>query len=197
MRMLNNAVDGNNKQWGVSMANTRFTDDELFLLISVPSMIGSTVSMSESSGVIGTVKEAMANAKSMMGGIREYPENDIIQSVLPALEDRQEALQHAKEFRNKAISRIKEKGIKSKQMLKHQLIEDCNAVARILDDKASDTEKSEYKEWAMSVAEQVAKAAKEGGFLGFGGEQVSEGEVSTINEISKALGTESPFAIAG
>ncbi len=195
--MLNNAVDGNNKQWGVSMANTRFTDDELFLLISVPSMIGSTVSMSESSGVIGTVKEAMANAKSMMGGIREYPENDIIQSVLPALEDRQEALQHAKEFRNKAISRIKEKGIKSKQMLKHQLIEDCNAVARILDDKASDTEKSEYKEWAMSVAEQVAKAAKEGGFLGFGGEQVSEGEVSTINEISKALGTESPFAIAG
>ena len=178
------------------MANTRFTEDELFLHMSVPSMIGSAVSMSESSGVIGTLKEAMANAKSVMRGVSAYPDNDIIQSVLPVLEDRKEALQHAKEFRDKAISRIKEKGIKSKHMLKTQLIEDCHSVSKILDEKASDIEKSEYKEWAMKVAEQVAMAAKEGGFLGFGGEQISEGEVAIIKEISAALGTESPFAVA-
>lgn len=178
------------------MANTRFTENELFLLMSVPSMIGSAVSMSESSGVVGTVKEAMANAKSMIGGIQTYPNNDIIQSVIPVMEERKEVIQHAKKFRKKAVSRMKEKGINSKQMLKDQLLEDCKLIANLLDEKASDIEKHEYKEWAMKVAEQVAKAASEGGFLGFGGEQVSEGEVEVIQEISIALDAENPFTVA-
>ncbi len=178
------------------MANKRFTEDEQFLLMSVPSMIGSAVSMSEGSGVVGTVKEAMTNAKSIMAAVKSYPNNEVIQTVLPVMEERQEAIEHAKKFRSKAITRMKEKGIKSKQMLKDQLIEDCRTVARLLDEKASNEEKYEYKEWAMKVAEQVAMAAKEGGFLGFGGQQVSKGEVEVIQEIAEALETESPFAVA-
>lgn len=178
------------------MANERFTEDEEFLLMSVPSMIGSAVSMSEGSGVIGTVKEAMANAKSLMGAVKSYPNNQVIQSVLPAIEERQEAIQHAKKFRDKAVSRMKEKGIKSKDTFKTQLLEDCRTITKLLDEKASDEEKHEYKEWAMKVAEQVAMAAKEGGFLGFGGQQISKGEVEMIQEIAEALDTESPFALA-
>jgi hypothetical protein len=35
----------------------------------------------------------------------------------------------------------------------------------------------------------VAEASKEGGFLGFGGVQVSEAEKATLAEIATALGT--------
>jgi hypothetical protein len=35
----------------------------------------------------------------------------------------------------------------------------------------------------------VAEASKEGGFLGFGGVQVSEAEKATLAEIAAALGT--------
>jgi len=35
-----------------------FTDDELTLLTTTPSMIGSTIAFSESSGVVGTVTES-------------------------------------------------------------------------------------------------------------------------------------------
>jgi len=38
------------------------------------------------------------------------------------------------------------------------------------------------------VSQKVAEAAKEGGFLGFGGTQVSEQEAATIKELSTALG---------
>jgi hypothetical protein len=39
----------------------------------------------------------------------------------------------------------------------------------------------------LVVAEKVAAAAKEGGLLGFGGEQISGGEIATINEIGEAI----------
>ena len=39
----------------------------------------------------------------------------------------------------------------------------------------------------LAVAEKVANAAKEGGFLGFGGERVSAGEKALIDNIKSAL----------
>jgi hypothetical protein len=54
--------------------------------------------------------------------------------------------------------------------------------------KASAAEAEEYRQWAMSVAEKVANAATEGGFLGFGGERVTAAEKSLIDDIRKSLG---------
>jgi len=178
------------------MTNSTFTEEEQFLLMSVPAMIGSAVSMSEKSGVLGTVKEAMSSAKSLMSGIKGYPNNQVLKDVLPILEERQEAIAHAKKYKEKALSRMKDKGIDSPEKFKQQLLLDCKDVSRILDAKASDQDKQEYKEWAMAIAEKVAMASKEGGFLGFGGQRVSPGEVAMIDSVAQALGSDSPFAMA-
>lgn len=178
------------------MSNSNFTEEEQFLLMSVPAMIGSAVSMSEKSGVIGTVKEAMSSAKSLVGGVKEYPDNQVLKDVLPIVEERQEAIEHAKKYKDKALSRMKENEINNPEKFKQLLLQDCKDVARILDAKASEQEKQEYKQWAMSLAEKVAMASKEGGFLGFGGQLVSPGEVEIISEIAQAIGTDSPFAMA-
>jgi hypothetical protein len=66
-------------------------------------------------------------------------------------------------------------------------LEACRAAARVLKAKAGPEESYEYKRWVLVVAERVASAAKEGGLFGFGGEQVSGGEVATINEVGEAL----------
>lgn len=178
------------------MTNNTFTEDEQFLLMSVPAMIGSAVSMSEKSGVIGTVKEAMSSAKSLISGIKEYPTNQVLRGVLPILEERQEAIAHAKKYKDKAVTRMEENGIDSPEKFKQQLLEDCRNVAQILDAKASEQDKQEYKEWAMAIAEKVAMAAKEGGFLGFGGQQISPGEIAIIDDVARALGSQSPLALA-
>lgn len=70
---------------------------------------------------------------------------------------------------------------------KGRALETCRSVAALLKQKANPDEAQEYKNWVVRVAHHVASAAKEGGFLGFGGSQVSGHEVETINEIGAAL----------
>lgn len=59
----------------------------------------------------------------------------------------------------------------------------------ILESKATPADVDAYKTFVMSVAQAVAQAHKEGGFLGIGGTRVSEAEDQALDEISLALGT--------
>jgi hypothetical protein len=58
----------------------------------------------------------------------------------------------------------------------------------ILDAKATAAETDAYKRFVMTVAQAVASAHKEGGFLGIGGKQISDAENQALDEISAALG---------
>jgi hypothetical protein len=53
--------------------------------------------------------------------------------------------------------------------------------------KATPQEAEEYKKWTLDIAEAVAKAAKEGGFLMFGGTQVSDSEKKLFTDVAEAL----------
>ena len=46
---------------------------------------------------------------------------------------------------------------------------------------------AQYREWALSVAEKVAMASTEGGFLGFGGTRLSDAEKALIEQLKTAL----------
>lgn len=171
----------------------RFTDEEQLLLSATPVLIGSAMAMAESSG-LATIKELMASAKTYMGGLKAYPHNEIIQGILPNLDDRKEAMAQAKEFRQKATARLKEKHIDNQEKIRQLLLSDTQEINRLLEQKATAEESSEYKEWAISVAENVAKAAKEGGFLGFGGERISAGEKALFTELADSLGIDKTLA---
>ena len=165
----------------------RFTEEEIFLLSTTPTQIGTVMAFAEGSG-LGTIKEMFANSKAFIAGLKEYPNNEIITGVLPNVADFKESMGKAKEMREKAVSRLKDNGITTNDDLRVQIIKDCKAISQILDEKASVDESREYKEWAMSIARNVANAAKEGGFLGIGGTRVSEGEIEAFAQIADALG---------
>ena len=169
---------------------SRFTEDEIFLLASTPVQIGTVMAFAEGSG-LGTIKEMLASSRSYINGLKEYPDNEIITGVLPSVTDIKEAMGKAKEMRQKTQERLKALGINSTEKLREQIIKDAKEVAAILDAKATPEEAKEYKEWAMGVAANVAKAAKEGGFLGIGGTRISEGEKEAFAQIAEALGTQS------
>jgi hypothetical protein len=61
-------------------------------------------------------------------------------------------------------------------------------VSTILDAKAP-ADAGPFKAFLNEVAEKVAEAASEGGFLGFGGVPVSDAEKATLAQIAGALGT--------
>jgi len=60
---------------------------------------------------------------------------------------------------------------------------------RILEAKATPEEIDSYKTFVMTVAQTVASAHKEGGFLGIGGKEVSDAENQALDEISTSLGS--------
>ncbi len=60
--------------------------------------------------------------------------------------------------------------------------------ARILDSKATPEESAEIKGWLSDLSVKTANAAKEGGFLGFGGTKVSENEKVALQKIADKLG---------
>jgi hypothetical protein len=67
----------------------------------------------------------------------------------------------------------------------------------LLLEKATPEEVADYREWLKAAAQRTALAAKEGGFLGVGGEQVSEREqqmLDTLGEIFSAPPGEPPAA---
>jgi len=53
-----------------------------------------------------------------------------------------------------------------------------------------------YKEWALKIANNVAAAASEGGFLGFGGEKISPEEAKMLAQIEGILGIKGASLIA-
>jgi hypothetical protein len=58
----------------------------------------------------------------------------------------------------------------------------------VLEAKVTPAEVDAYKRFVMTVAQAVASAHKEGGFLGIGGKQISDAENQALDEISAALG---------
>lgn len=158
----------------------RFTEKEIFLLTNTPLLIGTVMSLADNSGM-GTIKEMLASSKTYIEGTKEHPDNAIITGVLP--------LSKTKEMRQKTLSRLKQLQIDSSDRFYEQLIEDAKKVSGILAEKATAKETEEYKEWAMSIAENVATAAKEGGFLGMGGTRISDSEIKVFEQIAVALDT--------
>jgi hypothetical protein len=61
-------------------------------------------------------------------------------------------------------------------------------VSKILDAKAP-ADAVAFKAWLRRISQNVAEAASEGSFLGFGGVRISEAEKATLDDIAEALGT--------
>jgi ABC-type Fe3+ transport system substrate-binding protein len=60
-------------------------------------------------------------------------------------------------------------------------------VNAILAEKATPEEAQAFREWLVEAAQRAAEAAKEGGFMGFGAEQVSEREREMLERVRRAL----------
>ena len=153
-----------------------FTPQEWAMLIKAPMMVSYAVMGAAPSGGIGIVKEMKAVADSIVDSGEHAPAGSLIQTVV------NEIKMNATDGSHGPKETIPSGEIKSRA------IELCQAVAQILQSKTSDEEAHGYKLWLLSVGKSVAEAAKEGGFLIFGGTQVSDSEMDALTEIASALG---------
>ena len=60
----------------------------------------------------------------------------------------------------------------------------------VVGSKATDQDAEAYKRFVVTVAEAVANANREGGFVGIGGKPVSEKEQAALDTIRSTLGVD-------
>ena len=174
----------------------QFTEDEWFLLSSTPAMVGSAMSSAASSGVIGTVKEMTASMKSTVAALKDYPDSELIQALLQKAENWDAAKDKMSDYRERAKQKLETQQIKTREQLHQQAMKDCQDAAKLVDAKCSAADAKAYREWTLKVANNVAAAASEGGFLGFGGERISPEETALLGRIEEALGVKGSSLLA-
>jgi NAD(P)H-dependent flavin oxidoreductase YrpB (nitropropane dioxygenase family) len=167
------------------MANkANFTPDEWKTLLQSPLIVGIAVSAADPSGLFGMLKESMASARALLQAEADPNADELVKAVACDFET-SEGRDRAQEGVKALIAGQHNKPVNS--LFNAKAIDALKALSALLAAKAP-ADALAYKTWLAGVAKAVAEAAPEGGFLGFGGTQVSDAEKATLAEISAALG---------
>ncbi|MBC8075002.1 MAG: hypothetical protein H7Y32_02920 [Chloroflexales bacterium] len=148
-----------------------FTPEEWTTIYQSPGMAGMVVMLAGKSGPFQAVREMFAVGKALAD--QQDSSNGIISAIVSAAKakERAEAAEQPKtleEARTLALAHIRQ-------------------TAMIVDAKAP-ADAAQFKSWLVDVGQKVAEAAKEGGFLGFGGTQVTDEERAAVSELATTLG---------
>jgi hypothetical protein len=167
---------------GGTMADkSAFTADEWKALREAPQLISLAVATAGASGLIGTLKEAFSSSAALVEAMKS--ENAVLRSI-SSREEISEAQQALRELAAEA------KGAdfqQTKERIATRALDTLRAALDALQRKGSAGDYDAYAGFARSLAKRVAEAAKEGSFLGFGGERVSEGERAMLAKLDSAL----------
>src|SRR5262245_31484526 len=153
-----------------------FTADEWKQIQRAPFMAGLAVVAASPSGPFGVVKEMFAVGKMLAEVKTQGSSNGLIKALGADLENGARDQSAPTELQGKTPDQARSYAVYS-----------LRQVTALIEKKAK-PESQGFNQWLVLVARKVAEAAKEGGFLGFGGTQVSEQEAATIKELSTALG---------
>jgi hypothetical protein len=72
-------------------------------------------------------------------------------------------------------------------MAGEQILDELRAVNALLIEKATPEEADAFRDWLRDAAQRAANAAKEGGFMGFRAERVSEGEQQMLEKLGEVM----------
>jgi hypothetical protein len=163
----------------MAASKASFTPEEWDRILRGAMLAGMAVTAAEPSGVWGLIKESLAAGGALAEARADTDANELVRAVAADLATA-EGRTAAREGLQADLAGGEAAGIKPKA------ITELRQVAALLDAKAPEDAPA-FKAWLLRIAERVAEASKEGGFLGFGGVQVSEAERATLAEISDAL----------
>jgi hypothetical protein len=148
-----------------------FTDEEWTRVLRAPFVAGMAISLADPGGPIEMSKETMTTMKSATNPpSREQLLTEIALDIQSMTQQRQSPISG---FKPQAAQ---------------QILDELGAVSQIVNSKATAEETAAFKQWLLTTAQAAADAAKEGGFMGFGAVQVSEGEQKMLDQLRATIG---------
>jgi hypothetical protein len=149
-----------------------FSVDEWDLLRSSPVMASLLVAAASPSGLIGLVQESSAASKVIMQ-TSETAQTPLLKSLSA---DVMQTMTIPKPPPGTTPGQVQEAAT-----------EILRRTSALVSTKATPDEASEVRAWLAKVAQATAEAAREGGFLGFGGASVSDEEKAALGMLNAAL----------
>jgi hypothetical protein len=151
-----------------------FTLEEWTQLRAAPLKAAMHIITASPSGPVGIVKEFFALATSVEEITKDAGARPLLKEIFA-------------EGEAKAETTIEVGASDKDQARRAALLAGLKDTIALLDAKAG-SDAAAVKQWVYGVAEKVAGAAKEGGFLGIGGKPVSAEEQAALDELKAALG---------
>ena len=128
------------------------------------------------SGIAGSARERHAMVESLVEGGKLYPDNEIIQAIVPKGTEENQLLMAAAEQHDEILNCLHDQHIKDNKGLQKHLFKVLSIVLDVLNTRENPKQVGEYKNWLLQIARNVAYAGKEGDFMGIGGERFSQEE---------------------
>lgn len=145
----------------------QFNAEEWSVVIEAPMLAGMQV-LAASKG--GTMREMREIARVYAEGRTQRSETELLDAVIADRAVVQPARTQLRDdpagSRDESMARIRR-------------------ALRIVDEIATADEANEYRRFIWSLADRTARAHKEGGFLGIGGEEISAEERSVLDELGR------------
>jgi hypothetical protein len=154
-----------------------FTEEEWTRLKRGPFIAGLAISLADPGGPIEAIKETAATLRTVTGAADSGDRGELIGGL--AAEVTAEARQ-----RKNPLADFRPKGALAGQ----EILDELRGVNWIVTAKATPEEADAYRGWLLAAAKEAADAAKEGGFLGFHAQRVSEGEQRMLDQLAGVLG---------
>jgi hypothetical protein len=154
-----------------------FTDEEWTRLKRAPFVAGMAISLADPGGPVELLKETSATLKTVLAAAEHGDHGDLAGEV--AREGADDARQHKNPFGGFKPTKGATAGV--------EILDELRAVNRIVTAKASPEDAAGVRAWLLDAAQAAANAAKEGGFMGFHAERVSEGEQRMLDSLAEAL----------
>ena len=150
-----------------------FTDEEWARLERGPFVAAMAISLADPGGPIEAFKESMAAIKSVSEAAQGGGRGELVDAVAKSVTEKARQ-------RHSPLRDFKPGGAEG-------IVDELRAVNELVAGKATPEEAEAFREWLLDTAKRAADAAKEGGFMGFRAERVSEGEQRMLDRLGEAL----------
>jgi hypothetical protein len=151
-----------------------FSEEEWARVTRAPLVAGLAISLADPGGPIESAKESMA----MIRTATNPPSREQLLTEV-ALD-----LQAQTQARRNPLKGYRPTGTEAPS---EQVLTELREVQRIVATRATSEETAAFGQWLIAAAQAAAEAAKDGGFMGFGAQQVSDREQAMLDQVRAAV----------
>ena len=158
-----------------------FSAEQWQALRNAPQIVALATAAAGNSGLFGSISEGMAMASTMATAMRG--EQPLIREIFGKDEIR------AAQDQIKGMVKSATDKASLNTLLQKAATEATSAALAALAAKGATADADAFRALLAGIGQKIANASTEGGFLGFGGERVSDGERQFLAQLDALVGT--------